>query len=532
MAGLDYLSNAPDDLQPEETEEQQRLRLLNAGPPGGRAAWWKPPTDIPAPHPIEDAVAPESDVPDAPAMPAVAAAPVQSAPPGIAPVDANVQQANTRLQQVFGNKPQPKEPKWWQRALAGAAGFGAGYYNAEGKAGHIDPTAAEDVALGGPGNRRRLADWQHNVETAQLGAQGAAGEREAWFKKNKEEADQRLQTAQAEHLGAQTDQAKATAEATRAGTKDRYLRVGDGVFDKKLGKWTEQPTSKVGTMVVDSGWAKQNLPMLIPDEAGQFRVPAAGLTQILSNATKPDPAAKENEQVWIATLNDPASTPQQKQTARANLDEALKQKKAGAAAPPDKGQNFIDPATGRMVRIEPGGAVPKGAMTASGLNTVNTPTSQSRGMSEMANTVIAQVPTLLGQIDALKDKIGPAAGRWNELWVKKAGLNDPDFAGLDQDLDLFASALVRTHFGGRGGQGYREALKKDFSMAQSPEDLKSRIQHAETWLQGYANIANKGGGVAPAAAQQTPTANTPKIGETQQHQGATYKFDGKQWVRQ
>ena len=40
---------------------------------------------------------------------------------------------------------------------------------------------------------------------------------------------------------------------------------------------------------------------------------------------------KENEQVWIATLNDPKSTPEQKKVARANLDESAKQKKAGSA---------------------------------------------------------------------------------------------------------------------------------------------------------------------------------------------------------
>ncbi len=200
-----YLDTSDDDLQPVDAadeEEQQRLRLLAAGPPGDKPAWWKPPTDIPAPRPIEDAVAPESPEPP-PDLPSVATAPVPSAPPGRMPVDQNVQDALARRNAVFGNKPVPKDPKWWQRALAGAAGFGAGYYNAEGKAKHIDPTAAEDVALGGPGNRKREAAWQHDVQTAELGLQGAQGEREAWFKKNQEEAKQRLEQSQEGRLEAQ-----------------------------------------------------------------------------------------------------------------------------------------------------------------------------------------------------------------------------------------------------------------------------------------------------------------------------------------
>lgn len=172
----------------------------------------------------------------------------------------------------------------------------------------------------------------------------------------------------------------------------------------------------------------------------------------------------------------------------------------------DHGQNFVDPMTNELQHVLPGQKVPKGALTASGVNTINTPTSQSRAMAEMAQTVVQQVPGLISQIDDLKAKIGPGAGRWNDLWVNRAGLNDPDFAGLDQDLDLFASAMVRTHFGARGGQGYREALKKDFTAAQSPEDLKSRIQHADTWLDGYAKMG------AQTPASEAVTGARPTVG--------------------
>jgi hypothetical protein len=116
----------------------------------------------------------------------------------------------------------------------------------------------------------------------------------------------------------------------------------------------------------------------------------------------------------------------------------------------------------------------------------------NRGRAEFAKTVIDQVPALNSEIDALSDKIGPGAGRWNDFWVNKAGANDPAFAGLDQDLGLYASAVAVTHFGARGGgQHFIEALKKDFSQAQSPEDLKARIASANKWLTGYANMGEK-----------------------------------------
>ncbi len=505
-----YLDTSGDDLQPVDAadeEEQQRLRLLAAGPPGNKPAWWKPPTDIPAPRPIEDAVAPESPEPP-PDLPAVAAAPVRSVPPGPMPVDQNVQDALARRNAVFGNKPVPKDPKWWQRALAGAAGFGAGYYNAEGKARHIDPSAAIDAALGGPGNRKREDAWKHDVQTAELGLQGAQGEREAWFKKNKEEADQRLQEAQAEHARAQAGEVKAQGEAIAAGTKDRYMKVGDGIFDKKAGTWKEQPTSKIGTIVVDPAWAKENLPMLVPDPVdGKFRVPAAGLDKILGNVTKPDPAAKENEQMWIATLNSATSTPEQKRVAKANLDESIRQKKATQPPPPDRGQNFVDPTTGQLVRVEPGQAVPKGAQTASTFSTQNAPTMQMRNVGAQASLVHEQTPHMLSEIDRLGSKLGTVMGRWNEFYQGRVGMDDPDFAGLRADLLMYASAVALMHARGR----LPENLRAEFDHAinapkQSPANLKAVITRIDDWTSKNMNAMGVGN-QQPKEEQWTRDAN-------------------------
>jgi hypothetical protein len=172
-----------------------------------------------------------------------------------------------------------------------------------------------------------------------------------------------------------------------------------------------------------------------------------------------------------------------------------------------------DPATGQY-SIDRGEAPPNYAMVAPQLKTFNTKdengnnvvktlagktvgempdTSTTRTMSEMASTVLPQLDSVKGEIKQLADSVGPAVGRWNQLMVNKGGADFPEFAGLDTDLDLLASAIVRTHFGARGGQEYRQELRKMFGEAQSPEDLMNRLDHADSWIMGYA----RAGGHAP-----------------------------------
>jgi hypothetical protein len=194
-------------------------------------------------------------------------------------------------------------------------------------------------------------------------------------------------------------------------------------------------------------------------------------------------------------------------------------------APPKSGPQgpqamVMDPATNTMVLLRPGSAVPQGAQTVTGVNTMNTPTTMTRNMADSAQGVINQVPDIISQVNALKSKIGPGVGRWNDLWVNKGGMNDPAFAGLDTDLDLLASAVTRAHFGARGGGGkYREELRKQFSTAQSPEDLISRINHADEWMKGYAAMGKQPG----------PTTQTPAARSTQAAPGKVKVWNGTSW---
>lgn len=129
-------------------------------------------------------------------------------------------------------------------------------------------------------------------------------------------------------------------------------------------------------------------------------------------------------------------------------------------------------------------------------------TMTTRAMAEMATTVLPRMTAISGEVDRLANEIGPAVGRWNELMVNKGGADHPEFAHLDADLDLLASAIVRTHFGARGGQQYRQELRKQFGEAQSPEDLKARIAAAQDWIQGYADMEQHPAGSQPQGGSQ------------------------------
>lgn len=148
--------------------------------------------------------------------------------------------------------------------------------------------------------------------------------------------------------------------------------------------------------------------------------------------------------------------------------------------------------TGYSTRVVRGGEsdLPANMQSQAGVNTINTPTSSMRTRGEMSQSVIDQIPKITQEIDGLKDKLGPAAGRWNDFVVNKGGLNDPDFKHLNMDLQMLSSGLRVAHFGMRsGGEAYQQQLNRDFSTAQSPEDLKAVIDSAQGFLGGYAKFA-------------------------------------------
>jgi hypothetical protein len=138
------------------------------------------------------------------------------------------------------------------------------------------------------------------------------------------------------------------------------------------------------------------------------------------------------------------------------------------------------------------------------------PTAQTRAMGEQGGAISFMVPPLLEQIDALKDEIGPFAGRFDRAYVNRLGANDPAFASLDEGLQLFASGVARAHFGARGAAAATSEFKKYLTQSQSVDDLKARINTANDWMQNYARMAGAaggGGGAAQPSAQPAAGGN-------------------------
>lgn len=133
------------------------------------------------------------------------------------------------------------------------------------------------------------------------------------------------------------------------------------------------------------------------------------------------------------------------------------------------------------------------------------PTATTLQMGQQGAAVSEQIPGIIKEIQDLSASIGPAVGRWNQLLVNKGGTDFPQFAGLDEDLQLAASGLARAHFGARGAASATSDFKKYLTEAQSPDDLIARLQHADGWMEGYARHAGiktggEGGGKIPDGA--------------------------------
>lgn len=136
------------------------------------------------------------------------------------------------------------------------------------------------------------------------------------------------------------------------------------------------------------------------------------------------------------------------------------------------------------------------------------PTSSVLSRGQVAQTILPQVPVIREEISDLADKIGPGAGRWNDFWVNRGGVNDPAYAGLNQDLQLYATAIGLAHFGASMPEGFVKDMMRDFGTAQSPQDLTARIDHAEVWVQDYASRVG-GGNAVPKPSTNVPNSSTP-----------------------
>jgi hypothetical protein len=166
--------------------------------------------------------------------------------------------------------------------------------------------------------------------------------------------------------------------------------------------------------------------------------------------------------------------------------------------------------------VHPGQNVPAGAVTPSGMNTMDVPTSSTRTMAEAAPKVLTLANRVEQLVDQQEQTLGPAASRWNEFMAGKVGAPNPEFTKLRTDVGLLSTLLMRMHVGARGG----EYIMKHFqdlmdSGKQSPENMRAALSEITQYAKDI-QAESRGGN------QETGTSNTPKPGTIE----GGYRFKG------
>ncbi len=193
--------------------------------------------------------------------------------------------------------PPVRQPGLLQKLGSAGLGFAAGYTNAAGRS-HIDPQtlAAAKEGILHPGQAQKQAEYEQQMERVKAQA-GMA----------KTQADIGKTTAETGHANAQT----ALTNAQIAEGKDRYMKVGDGIFDKQTGAWKTQPTSKVSQIQLSPDWSKKHAPMLQPDENGEYWIPSGAADTVLKQTSTPE--VKTLEEAAARVLSDSTIPADQKQ---------------------------------------------------------------------------------------------------------------------------------------------------------------------------------------------------------------------------
>jgi hypothetical protein len=164
-------------------------------------------------------------------------------------------------------------------------------------------------------------------------------------------------------------------------------------------------------------------------------------------------------------------------------------------APPERLANapIVIGSDGKVIALKPGMTAPEGFKTVAGESSENIPTAQTRQMAEFSPRVVDLADRTSKLVDEQVKSLGPAAGRWNELWTGRIGAANSEFAKLRTNVALLASALVRMHTGARGAEKLVERFMDLIdSGKQSPENLKAALEEIKSYANDVSKSVKKG----------------------------------------
>lgn len=205
-----------------------------------------------------------------------------------------VQQAQERATTVAGQKPQMQSPKWWQRAISGAAGAGAGWVNAAGRTRVGEPVSASHLAnIGMP---EKLTNWQNQSDQAQAGIESAQGGFTNLQRMRQMQGQEETAKATQEHLRAQAKYQNAQAvDVEENGKRDDLIKLPDGaLYSRSQQKVIREAPAKTnysmqkvvvkipGAEKTEIAWADPRNPGRLVSSADGTELPAG--TKIVSEA--------------------------------------------------------------------------------------------------------------------------------------------------------------------------------------------------------------------------------------------------------
>jgi len=164
--------------------------------------------------------------------------------------------------------------------------------------------------------------------------------------------------------------------------------------------------------------------------------------------------------------------------------------------------------------VKPGSNVPEGAVTPSGMNSLNVPTAATRMMAETAPKVIDLIGRSRQLVTEQQKTLGPAVSRWNEFMAGKVGAPNQEFTRLRTNVGLLHTLLMRMHVGARGGERIMEHFADLLSASkQSPDNLLAAMDEIESYAK---DVASLGHGKSPETGTKASKRYNPQTGRIEE----------------
>lgn len=150
------------------------------------------------------------------------------------------------------------------------------------------------------------------------------------------------------------------------------------------------------------------------------------------------------------------------------------------------------------------------------------PTSATRNMSQMAQTIEPHLNTLRDEIKELSPYLGPLMGRGEVNFlagtVGSTGNPTLDYklGRLMSDFKLASSAVGRTHFAGRTGLPAAQYFAELFNAKRTPEELMGILDSVPSYIEGYGAMGNFSSQqpLLPSKGSSSTTVKTPPTVKT------------------